>query len=151
MHRPRVRILLSTLLAAFAAAGCESSTLSPDDARGTFVLETYDGNAVPATLGATGVAAYILVADTMRLGRAGEGAQVRARRVDYHDPARPDEQYVSAESFRYRVRGGRLSITNNCPIDMLCAGLRDVGTHEGDALVLDFGDGGVRRYRRIED
>ncbi len=87
----------------------------------------------------------------MRLGLGGDGTQVRAVRVDFHDPARPDEEQVSAESFRYRVRDGRLSVTNNCPIDSLCAGLRDVGTHEGDALVLDFGDESVRRYRLVED
>jgi hypothetical protein len=139
------------LVATLSAAGCESSTLSPDEVRGTFVLETYRGDAVPALTGTTGAAAYILVADTMRLGPGGDGAQVRVRRVDFHDPARADEEYVSAESFRYRVRDGRLSVTNNCPIAATCAGLRDVGTHEGDALVLDFGDGNVRRYRLVED
>ncbi len=49
----RVRILLPALLAAFSAAGCESSTAAPGRVRGTFVLETYRGNAVPARLGTT--------------------------------------------------------------------------------------------------
>jgi hypothetical protein len=149
MRLLRVRIFLSTLLAAFAAAGCESSTLSPEEFQGRFVLETFRGNAVPARVD-TDAFSWFLLADTIRLETRAGGTQIRAFRVDFHDPARSDEEQVLVQSFEYRVRDGRLAMSNNCPLNALCVGPHDVGTHEGDALVLDFGDG-ARHYRRIDD
>ncbi len=151
MHHSRVRIFLCTLLAAFAAAGCESSTLSSDDARGTFVLETYDGNVLPTPVSDAGVETRVLLADTMRLGSGGAGTLLRVVRVDFDDPTRPDQHDVFTASFQYRIRDSRLEITVNCPPDALCApGPHDIGTHEGDALVLSFG-GTALRYRRVGD
>jgi hypothetical protein len=151
MIRSNVRALLPTLLAAFAAAGCESATLSPDEVRGTFVLETLAGNPVPLPIFGTGSETHFLMADTMRLGPGGAGTQVRVIRVDFDDPARPDRVDVFPAVFEYRVRDGRLEITVECPINALCApGPHGIGRHEGDALVLGSGDS-VLRYRRIED
>lgn len=151
MRLLRVRILVSTLLAAFAAAGCESSTLPSDDVQGTFVLETLAGNPVPLPLFGTGSETHFLVADTMRLGPGGVGTQVRVIRVDFDDPARPDRVDVFPAVFEYRVRGTRLEITVRCPPNALCAeGPHGIGRHEGDALVLGSGDS-LLRYRRIED
>ena len=144
-----IRILVPTLLAAFAAAGCESPALSSDDVQGTFVLETFRGDPVPAVV-ETDAFSWFLLADTIRLETRGRGTQIRACRVDFHDPARSDEEEVSVQSFEYRVRDGRLAMSNNCPLNALCVGPHDVGTHEGDALVLDFGDG-ARHYRRMEE
>jgi hypothetical protein len=148
-----IRILVPTLLAAFAAAGCESSTLSPDEVRGTFVLETYNGNALPTPIYDGGVETHVLLADTMRLGRGGDGTQVRVVRVDFDDPTRPDRNDVYSSTFQYQIRGGRLEITVQCPPNALalCApGPHNVGTHEGDALVLSFGETALR-YRRVDD
>jgi hypothetical protein len=146
-----IRLLVPTLLAAFATAGCESSTLSSDEVQGTFVLETLAGNPVPLPLFGTGSETHFLVADTMRLGSDGGGTQVRVIRVDFDDPARPDRVDAFSTTFGYRVRGSRLEITVRCPPNALCAeGPHGIGRHEGDALVLGSGDS-LLRYRRIED
>jgi hypothetical protein len=147
-----IRILAPILLAAFAAAGCESSTLPPQDVQGTFALETYGGNALPLPIFDAGVETHILVADTMRLGPGGAGTQVRVMRVDFDDPTRPDRQDVFTSAFEYRIRDGRLEITVACPPTALCAeGPHNIGTHEGDALTLRFGTDDVLRYRRVQD
>jgi hypothetical protein len=151
MIRSRVRTFLPALFAALAAAGCESSTLSPEEVQGTFVLETLAGNPVPLPLFGTGSETHFLVADTMRLGPGGAGTQVRVVRVDFDDPARPDVEQVSTSTFYYRVRFGRMEIGYACPPNANCLpGPHGIGTHEGDALVLGSGDS-VLRYRRIED
>jgi hypothetical protein len=150
MRLPRVRSLLPALLAAFAAAGCgESSTLPSEELQGTFVLETFRGGPVPARV-ETESFTYHVIADTIRLETRTAGTQIRAFRVDFHDPARPDDEQVLVQPFEYRVRDGRLAMSNHCPLNALCVGPYDVGTHEGDALFLDFGDGALQ-YRRIED
>lgn len=146
-----IRILVPTLLAAFAAAGCESSTLSSGEVQGTFALETYNGSALPAPIFDAGPATYFLVADTMRLGPRGGGTQVRVMGVDFDDPALPDRHDVSTSAFEYRIRDGRLEITAHCPPNALCApGPHHVGTHGGDALKLGFGSE-VLHYRRVAD
>ena len=146
-----LRILVPALLA-FASAGCDSSsTLPADEVQGTFVLESYDGDALPVTIFDTGTEAHVLLADTMRLGSDGIGTQLRAVRVEFDDPARPDREDVFTGTFQYRVRGSRLEITGQCAPNALCApGPHNVGTHEGDALVLVSVEG-VLRYRRVED
>ncbi len=149
-----IRILVPTLLAAFAAAGCESSTLSSEEVQGTFSLETYDGNALPTPIFDAGAETHVLLAETLRLEPGGAGTRGRVVRVDFDDPTRPDRNDVYSETFQYRIRDGRLEITVSCPPNALalCApGPHSVGTHEGDALVLSFGDDRVLRYRRIDD
>jgi len=146
-----LRILVPALLAAFAAAGCESSTLSSGEVQGTFALETYGGDALPTPIFDAGVETHVLLADTMRLGPRGGGTQVRVVLVDFDDPTRPDRRDVSTSTFEYQIRDGRLEITVNCPPNALCApGPHNVGTHEGDALTLRFGDE-VLHYRRVAD
>jgi hypothetical protein len=151
MRLPRVRTFLPMLLAAFAAAGCDSATMSVPDLSGTYVLETRNGNALPAPVLDAGTYRHFLLADTMRLEPDNTGTQVRVHRVEYDDPTRPDVVQASTSRVWYRFRLGRVELGTVCPPNANCFDApQPVASREGDVLTVSYA-AEVLRYRRTAD
>lgn len=139
MPRSRVRIFVPALLAALGAAGCDSATMSPDSVPGTYVLVSYNGRPLPQETSNTESVRYYLLADTFKLAPNGTGQEVGATRVDFLDPARPDEESVYATNFTYEINDDRLRVTYVCAPNALalCApGPHAIGRIRGGELTV---------------
>lgn len=114
MRRSRIALVLPLLPALFAA-GCESNPLKPEELAGEYVLQSVDGDPLPAVTYDDGLLSFHLLADTLRLGADGAGSQVHVSRRDWADPARPDDVSTSTSTLGYRLSGRRIAVTFNCP------------------------------------
>jgi hypothetical protein len=133
-----IRTLVPALLAVLAA-GCESSTLSPDSVPGTYVLVSYNGKPLPQETSSTGSIRFFLLADTFKLGPNGAGREVGATRADFLDPSRPDEESKHTTDFAYEINDDRLRVTYICAPNALalCApGPHAIGRIRGDELTV---------------
>jgi len=145
-----LRILVPALLAAFAAAGCESSTLSSGEVQGRYVLVSYNGAPLPGETASLESARYYLLADTIELGPNGIGSESSVTRVDFRNPAVADQEEASVTSFGYERNDDRLRLTYACPPTALCApGPHAIGQLDGDELVLNT-RAAVLRFERVE-
>jgi hypothetical protein len=79
------------------------------------VLQSVDGDPLPAVTYEDGTVSFHLLADTLRLGADGAGSQVYVSRRDWADPARADEVSITTSTLGYRVRDRRIGVTFNCP------------------------------------
>lgn len=164
MIRSRVRAFLPALLAALAAAGCESATLSSDEVQGTYVLVSYNGAPLPGETASLEDARHYILADTIELGPDGSGTQTTLSRVDYRNPAVADREVASVQTFSYEIDDDRLRVTYGCPLlDTAPAATFDgvhpttcvpgphaIGRIEGDDLVISTRVA-VLRFRRDQD
>lgn len=148
MRRSRIRLVLPSLLA-LLAAGCDSAVLEPEEVAAEYELESYNGSPLPAVTVTTATLSSYLVAETLRLQADRRGTYTRVHRVDWVDPARPDELSGGTFDLTYRLRGETIEVSYYCPPNALCtSGPHAFGRLEGDALVLEVLDGNVYRYRR---
>lgn len=159
-----IRILVPALLAALAAAGCESATLSPDEVQGTYVLVSYNGAPLPGETASLEDARHYLLADTIELGPDGSGTETTLSRVDFRDPAVADREVASTWTFGYEIDDDRLRVTYGCPLLGLAPaatfddvhptscvpGPHAIGRIEGDDLVISTRVA-VLRFRRAEN
>jgi hypothetical protein len=109
-----LRILVPTLLAALAAAGCESSTLSPESIPGTYVLVSYNGQPLPYEETSLEELRHLILADTFRLDANGTGTETNVTRVDFRNPARTDSETVRVFRFAYEINDDRLRFSYAC-------------------------------------
>ena len=116
---------LGTLLtaAAFATGACTSSTAPTDPALrafvGTFVLQSFDGAAVPFLRMDYGTTRRYLVADTLVADGQGRYTQVEVTRID--SVGRPySTTQRQAWAGAYAVRADTLDFPYNCPPNALC-------------------------------
>jgi hypothetical protein len=152
-----IRILVPSLLAVLAA-GCESSTLSPESIPGTYVLVSYDGKSLPQETASLEDARYFIVSETFELAGDGTGTEIRTTRVDFRDPAREDRDEVAEMEFTYEVDDDRLRFTYRCQtfpaaaldtvLPTTCAPTpHAIGRIEGDLLLVTTEDA-LLRFRR---
>jgi hypothetical protein len=152
-----LHILVPTLLAVLAA-GCESSTLSPESIRGTYVLVTYGGKSLPRETASLEDARYYVVSETLELAGDGTGTEIRTTRVDFRDPVREDRDEVTEMEFTYEVADDHLRFTYRCQtfpaaaLDVVlpttCAPRpHAIGRIEGDVMLVTIEDA-LLRYRR---
>lgn len=114
MRRSRIALVLPLLPALFAA-GCESNPLKPEELAGEYVLQSVNGDPLPAATYADGTVSFHVLADTLRLGADGAGSQVYVSRRDWADPAKPDDVSITTSPLGYRLSGRRIAVTFSCP------------------------------------
>lgn len=116
---------LGTLLtaAALATSACTSSTAPADPALrvfvGTFVLQSFDGAAVPVLRQDDGTMRQYLVADTVVADGQGRYTRVAVTRSDsIGRPYSTTQRHAWAGA--YAVRADTLDFPVNCPPNALC-------------------------------
>lgn len=148
MRRPRISLVLPSLLA-LLAAGCDATNLlQPEEVAGEYVLESLNGSPLPAVWFSSETATFHVLADTLRLGADRLGSHVRAARTDYPD-ARPDEVHTATGQLSYRIRSRRIEFGYTCPPTALCTPPpHTLGRLDGSTLVVVDGEAELR-YRRL--
>ncbi len=144
-----LRIFTPILLAALAAAGCESATLSSGEVAGTYVLVSFNGGPLPQETSSLEHARFYILASTLEL--AADGTETRRTRVDYRNPAVADEETVAVSELHYELNADRVRLSYRCggPEVNCLPGPHAFGRMDGSELVLTAAEG-VYRFRREE-
>ena len=139
MSRSPARRALPLLL---ALAGCGDGTTAPDGVlEGTWVLRTVDGASLPAVTQQGDGMRYTLLADTLRLARAGSASRVQVVRLQSAVPGafRPaDTTYALRLTRPYTLRGRTLTVGDEtpCPPNASCLGIDQGVVTLGDRILM---------------
>lgn len=144
--RPTPLAVLGLAIAAMLAA-CSADPLAPTAGRlgpqvapfeRTYVLESINGFALPATAAEGGGQHYVLLADTLRFTFDGSVDRSQTYRHVSTDPSPRDTVYHSRSTLPYAVDGGQVTIgwRRHCPANALCVGFEEGSITQSTVTVL---------------
>src|SRR5882672_2831991 len=140
---PEVRMRLSCLRALLPAVAltmaCTDSTAPSRLASGLYVLESVNGQAVPAIVIAGQTDTSFMLSATLTLDGAGNAVRIEHWRYVYQ-PSHAEEGTLTANS-EYRITRGNITVGSfqPCPANALCEGNK-VGKITSTTLTLAYAD-----------
>ena len=157
-HAPARRSPLALVAVALAgllvACGTDGVGPVPLDLDATYVLESVNGVAIPATAAEGGGQRYVLLADTLRFSRDGTVARSFAFRHVSETVSPRDTVYESRMTFDYRTTpsGVAIGFFTPCPPNANCVGFEE-GVLTPDGVIvrarLFWSGEPVLRFRRV--
>ena len=130
----RLPCLTALLLIGALTTACNEATAPKEP--GTYSLETFNNQPLPAVVSAGGLDTISLLSATLFLdGAANATAITRWREVH---PSTPPRDAIDTALFTYRVVGDSIAFYYKCPYDALCA-LPPFGKTTSSTLTLYYG------------
>lgn len=130
----RLSCLRVLLLIGALTTACNEATAPKEP--GTYSLESFNNQPLPAVISAGGLDTAILVSATLFLDGA-ENATVIAHSREVH-PSTPPRDAIDTTLFTYRVVGDSIAFYYRCPYDALCT-LPPFGKTTSSTLTLYYG------------
>ena len=145
----RLSCMKALLLIGALTTACHETTAPPKEP-GTYSLESFNNQPLPAVVSAGGLDTTLLVSATLFLDGAAN-ATVIAHSREVH-PSTPPRDAIDTTLFTYRVVGDSIAFSYRCPYDGLCP-LRPFGKTTSSTLTLYYGGspqaGAVYFYRLL--
>jgi hypothetical protein len=131
----RLSCMNALLLVGALTTACHETT-SPPKEPGTYSLESFNNQPLPAVVTAGGLDTTTLVSATLFLDGAAN-ATVIAHSREVHPSTLPRDA-IDTTLFTYRIVGDSIAFYNRCPYDALCA-LPPFGKTTSSTLTLYYG------------
>ena len=133
----RLSCLRALLPAVALTMACSDSTSPPRLASGLYVLESVNGQGVPAIVSASQIDTSFLLSATLTLDGAGHG--VRSEHWRYVYQPNPVEEGTFTANVEYRITGDNITVGSfqPCPANANCEGNK-VGKITSTTLTLAY-------------
>lgn len=120
------------VVVALVTAGCREAPSAPQRLSALYVLQTINGNPLPATAAQGGGQRYVVLADSLVFEAGGHVRRTYAVRWMSATPPVMDTIYSQTLTFPYSIDGNRLTIgaRQSCGPNANCVGWED-GTIDG--------------------